>query len=135
MLSATSCSSSRALLSAASASLGLWMSETTATSPFGAPLGLAQRLLHQLAVVDVGPDRDPPRAAARWREEVAHPALAQPGEARESLVLDLLAGEHALDVRADRVEIVRADHLDDRAPDEALRRRADPIRVAAITQT
>src|SRR4029077_19943524 len=96
-----------------------------------APLGLAQRVFHQLAVVDV---RDHPHQPVRRAVLVAgglyhrvDPALAG-AKARAALVLDALAAQHALGARAQVAPIVLADHLPDRPADDLAGRFSDPRR-------
>jgi hypothetical protein len=95
-----------------------------------AALLVEQRLLHELAVVDVGADRHPAVGGRGVRP--GQPALAQAGEARQALVLHALALQHALDLGLDLARCIGADHLGELAPDDALDRAPHPARVERI---
>jgi hypothetical protein len=78
-------------------------------------------------VVDHGhPAVGSTRRVARGVVDGADEPAADPGEIGFLLVLHALPGQHALEVRTEGLECVHAQNVDDPAPDDLVRRAADP---------
>jgi hypothetical protein len=61
-----------------------------------------------------------------------HPAAAYGRVVDLSLVLDVLARQHTVEVRFERCEGLRADHLPDRLADELLWRAPEPLPKSGV---
>ncbi len=97
-----------------------------------APVGLVQRLLHLLALVQVADHRHP--ALAGGREAHARPALADRGVLDLALVAHVLAGQHALDVRAHARVGLCAEYFGHAAAVHLALRDAEPVVVGAVAE-
>jgi len=101
-----------------------------------APLGFAQRLLGELAVVDIGDYRHPAVGGAGGVERRLggdlHPAPAERAVLRQALVLHGAAGEKLVCLRLDLAHGLLAEHLRDAAPDDLSGLAPDPLRVDAV---